>query len=277
MSSPASTIRAYPGILLDNAYKFYAVWRTTFKQAAVTTGFFSLYTYETYCHPRIETDAYTISQAKVQQWRMDVVERRVVVEAMNEHDGWVTKGEDRRMLEEKGVTSGVVTHPSCSFIISTTTWWSLSTIDNAFPNPPLNYQVINSDYLNHTDASSTLCSRVIPTWWSLFGREISLKLEKMIGDALVIGKLMKGVSGNGMEWRQQRVVHFGRGGREWDDAYEHFRLLAITTFKSGINTLQHLPPTDIGNLQADNAKKFGRIVGPKYSTNTIFSNAYSPA
>ncbi|RHZ04984.1 hypothetical protein DYB31_013395, partial [Aphanomyces astaci] len=69
--SPASTIRAYPGILLDDAYKFYAAWRTTFKQAAVTTGFFSLYTYETYCHPRIETDAYTISQAKVQVKRLE--------------------------------------------------------------------------------------------------------------------------------------------------------------------------------------------------------------
>ncbi|KAF0757480.1 hypothetical protein AaE_004249 [Aphanomyces astaci] len=64
------------------------------------------------------------------------------------------------------------------------------------------------------------------------------------------------------------------------DAYELFRLQAITTFKSDINTLQYLPPTDIGNLQADNAKEFeklGRITGPKYSTKTTFSNAYSPA
>ncbi|KAF0710221.1 hypothetical protein AaE_012624, partial [Aphanomyces astaci] len=64
------------------------------------------------------------------------------------------------------------------------------------------------------------------------------------------------------------------------DAYELFRLQAITTFKTDINTLQYLPPTDIGNLQADNAKEFeklGRIIGPKYSTKTTFSNAYSPA
>ncbi|RLO03893.1 hypothetical protein DYB28_007458 [Aphanomyces astaci] len=65
MSSPASTITAYSGILLDDAYKFYAAWRTTFEETAATAGFFSLYTYETYCPPRIETDAYNISQAKV--------------------------------------------------------------------------------------------------------------------------------------------------------------------------------------------------------------------
>ncbi|RHZ32104.1 hypothetical protein DYB37_013271 [Aphanomyces astaci] len=66
MSPPASTITAYSGILLDDAYKFYAAWRTTFEEAAVTAGFFSLYTNETYCPTRIETDAYTISQAKLQ-------------------------------------------------------------------------------------------------------------------------------------------------------------------------------------------------------------------
>ncbi|RLO10829.1 hypothetical protein DYB28_002534, partial [Aphanomyces astaci] len=66
MSRPASTITAYSGILLDDAYKFYAAWRTTFEEAAVTAGFFSLYTNETYCPTCIETDAYTISQAKLQ-------------------------------------------------------------------------------------------------------------------------------------------------------------------------------------------------------------------
>ncbi|RLO05624.1 hypothetical protein DYB28_003828 [Aphanomyces astaci] len=66
MSPPASTITAYSGILLDDAYKFYAAWRTTFEEAAVTAGFFSLYTNETYGPTRIETDAYTISQAKLQ-------------------------------------------------------------------------------------------------------------------------------------------------------------------------------------------------------------------
>ncbi|RHZ01754.1 hypothetical protein DYB35_012888 [Aphanomyces astaci] len=66
MSPPASTITAYSGILLDDAYKFYAAWRTAFEEAAVTAGFFSLYTNETYCPTRIETDAYTISQAKLQ-------------------------------------------------------------------------------------------------------------------------------------------------------------------------------------------------------------------
>ncbi|ETV63746.1 hypothetical protein H257_19322 [Aphanomyces astaci] len=57
---PASTIT----ILLDDAYKFYAAWRTTFEEASATACFFSLYTNETYCSTRIETDAYTISQAK---------------------------------------------------------------------------------------------------------------------------------------------------------------------------------------------------------------------
>ncbi|RQM19336.1 hypothetical protein B5M09_013908 [Aphanomyces astaci] len=66
MSPPASTITAYSGILFDDAYKFYAAWRTTFEEAAVTAAFFSLYTNETYCPTRIETDAYTISQAKLQ-------------------------------------------------------------------------------------------------------------------------------------------------------------------------------------------------------------------
>ncbi|KAF0707429.1 hypothetical protein AaE_013607 [Aphanomyces astaci] len=66
MSPPASTITAYSGILLDDAYKFYAAWRTAFEEAAVTAGFFSLYTNETYCPTCIETDAYTISQAKLQ-------------------------------------------------------------------------------------------------------------------------------------------------------------------------------------------------------------------
>ncbi|RLO03001.1 hypothetical protein DYB28_013424, partial [Aphanomyces astaci] len=41
MRPPASTITAYSGILLDDAYKFYAAWRTTFEEAAVTAGFFS--------------------------------------------------------------------------------------------------------------------------------------------------------------------------------------------------------------------------------------------
>ncbi|RHY71224.1 hypothetical protein DYB30_009491 [Aphanomyces astaci] len=65
MSPPASTINAYSGILLDDAYKFYAAWRTTFEEAATSAGFFSLYTNETYCPKRIETDACTISQAKL--------------------------------------------------------------------------------------------------------------------------------------------------------------------------------------------------------------------
>ncbi|RHY96380.1 hypothetical protein DYB26_014676, partial [Aphanomyces astaci] len=56
MSPPASTITAYSGILLDDAYKFYAAWRTTFEEAAVTTGFFSLYTNETYSVKRLEQD-----------------------------------------------------------------------------------------------------------------------------------------------------------------------------------------------------------------------------
>ncbi|RHY82776.1 hypothetical protein DYB35_011019, partial [Aphanomyces astaci] len=34
MNRPASTITAYSGILLDDAYKFYAAWRTTFEEAA---------------------------------------------------------------------------------------------------------------------------------------------------------------------------------------------------------------------------------------------------
>ncbi|RHY99186.1 hypothetical protein DYB35_013727 [Aphanomyces astaci] len=63
MSPPASTITAYSGILLDDAYKFCAAWRTTFEEAAVTAGFF---TNETYCPTRIETNVYTISQAKLQ-------------------------------------------------------------------------------------------------------------------------------------------------------------------------------------------------------------------
>ncbi|RHZ17303.1 hypothetical protein DYB31_011047 [Aphanomyces astaci] len=66
MSPPVSTIIAYSGILLDDAYKFYAAWRTTFEEAAVTADFFSLCTNETYCPTPIETDAYTISQAKFQ-------------------------------------------------------------------------------------------------------------------------------------------------------------------------------------------------------------------
>ncbi|RLO02434.1 hypothetical protein DYB28_014287 [Aphanomyces astaci] len=66
MSPPASTITAYSGILHDDAYKFYAAWRTAFEEAAVTAGFFSLYTNETYCPTRIETDVYTISHAKLQ-------------------------------------------------------------------------------------------------------------------------------------------------------------------------------------------------------------------
>ncbi|RHZ34011.1 hypothetical protein DYB26_011993 [Aphanomyces astaci] len=65
MSPPASTINAYSGILLDDAYKFYAAWRTTFEEAAASAGFFSLYTNETFCPKRIETDACTISQAKL--------------------------------------------------------------------------------------------------------------------------------------------------------------------------------------------------------------------
>ncbi|RHY96390.1 hypothetical protein DYB35_014136, partial [Aphanomyces astaci] len=63
---PVSTITTYSGILLDDAYKFYAAWRTTFEEAAVTAGFFSLYTNETYCPTCIETDAYTVSQSKLQ-------------------------------------------------------------------------------------------------------------------------------------------------------------------------------------------------------------------
>ncbi|RHZ22614.1 hypothetical protein DYB28_000742 [Aphanomyces astaci] len=66
MSPLASTIIAYSGNLLDDAYKFYVAWRTTFEEAAMTAGFFSLYTNEIYCPTRIETDAYTISQAKLQ-------------------------------------------------------------------------------------------------------------------------------------------------------------------------------------------------------------------
>ncbi|RLO03233.1 hypothetical protein DYB28_014820, partial [Aphanomyces astaci] len=46
--------------------KFNAAWRITFEEAAVTAGFFSLYTNETYCPTRIETDTYTISQTKPQ-------------------------------------------------------------------------------------------------------------------------------------------------------------------------------------------------------------------
>ncbi|RHZ11631.1 hypothetical protein DYB37_010671, partial [Aphanomyces astaci] len=43
---------------------FYATWRTTIEEAAVTADFFSLYTNETFCPTHIETDTYTISQAK---------------------------------------------------------------------------------------------------------------------------------------------------------------------------------------------------------------------
>ncbi|ETV81433.1 hypothetical protein H257_05957 [Aphanomyces astaci] len=66
MSLPASPIFAYSGILLDDAYKFYAAWQITFEEAAMTSSFFSLYTNETYCPTHIETDAYTITQAKLQ-------------------------------------------------------------------------------------------------------------------------------------------------------------------------------------------------------------------
>ncbi|ETV81952.1 hypothetical protein H257_05490 [Aphanomyces astaci] len=44
--------------------EFYAAWRTTIEEAAVTADFFSLYSNETFCPTHIETDTYTISQAK---------------------------------------------------------------------------------------------------------------------------------------------------------------------------------------------------------------------
>ncbi|ETV81993.1 hypothetical protein H257_05521 [Aphanomyces astaci] len=62
--------------------------------------------------------------------------------------------------------------------------------------------------------------------------------------------------------------------------YERFRLHATSIFKRDIDTIRYAAPSDIGNLQADNAKvfeKLGRLVLAKYHTKTTFSNAYSPS
>ncbi|RHZ01896.1 hypothetical protein DYB37_011346 [Aphanomyces astaci] len=55
---------------------------------------------------------------------------------------------------------------------------------------------------------------------------------------------------------------------------------ATSIFKHDIDTIRYAASSDIGNLQADNAKKFeklGRLVLAKYHTETTFSNAYSPS
>lgn len=64
------------------------------------------------------------------------------------------------------------------------------------------------------------------------------------------------------------------------ETYEKFRLHAMSIFKHDVSTLHYSAPSDIGNLQTDNAKEFeklGRLILSKYHTKTTFSNAYSPS